>query len=234
MCFYSLILISNVNFFLVFFLKKILLISERLLLHLHNCDACCWSNLLSVCYHSGSYESSQAQWMTRWRNTRYQLGSWGPWYFLANLSLYHLHIFWVEPAFMKRTNEIQLCIVFSRLVVSDSLWLPELQHTRLPRPLLSPRVCSDSCPLSQWCHPAISSSVVPVSSCPPIHPSIKVFSNESALRIRWPKYWRFSFSISPSKEYSRLISFRIDCLLSRGLSKVFCSTMIPQAKKLTA
>ena len=46
-----------------------------------------------------------------------------------------------------------------------------------------------------------------------ILPSIRVFSNESVLHIRWPKYWSFSFSISPSDEYSRLISFRIDCLL---------------------
>ena len=52
------------------------------------------------------------------------------------------------------------------------------------------------------CHPLLLPPSIP--------PSIRVFSNESALRIRWPKYWRFSFSISPSNEYSRLISFRID------------------------
>ena len=69
--------------------------------------------------------------------------------------------------------------------------------------------CSDSCPSSQWCHPTISSSVFPFSSC--LHfPSIRVFSSESALCIRWPKYWSFSFSISPSKVYSGLISFRMD------------------------
>ena len=50
----------------------------------------------------------------------------------------------------------------------------------------------------------------PLSSCPQIFPSIRVFSSESDLHIRWPKYWSFSFSISPSKEYSGLISFRID------------------------
>ena len=81
----------------------------------------------------------------------------------------------------------------------------ELQHTRPPCPSLSPRVCSNSCPLSQWCHPTISSSVVPFSSCPQ---SFRVFSNESALCIMWPNYW--SFSISPSNKYSGLISFRID------------------------
>ena len=54
------------------------------------------------------------------------------------------------------------------------------------------------------CHPLVL--------LPSVFPSIRVFSSESALRIRWPKYWSFSFSISPSNEYSRLISFRIDKL----------------------
>ena len=73
-------------------------------------------------------------------------------------------------------------------------------------------VCSNSCPLSQWCRPTISSSVNLLPPSPPasIFPSIKVFSNELALSIRWLKYWSFSFSISPSSEYSELISFRID------------------------
>ena len=60
-----------------------------------------------------------------------------------------------------------------------------------------------------------------------IFPSIRVFSNESALRIRWPKYWRFSFSISPSKEYSGLISLRInwfDLLAAQGTLKSFLQT----------
>ena len=52
----------------------------------------------------------------------------------------------------------------------------------------------------------------PLLLLPPIPPSIRVFSNESALRMRWPKYWRFSFSISPSKEHPGLISFRMDWL----------------------
>ena len=60
----------------------------------------------------------------------------------------------------------------------------------------------------------------PLLLLPPISPSIRVFSSESVLCIRWPKYWGFSFSISPSNEYSGLISFRIDCLgLSRAFSK---------------
>ena len=88
--------------------------------------------------------------------------------------------------------------------MSDS-WRPHgLQHSRLPCPSLSPRVCSDSLPLSRRSHPTISSPVDPFSSCP----QSWSFSSESALCIRWPKYWRCS--ISPSNEYSGLISFRID------------------------
>ena len=72
-----------------------------------------------------------------------------------------------------------------------------------------------------FCHPLLL--------LPSIFPSIRVFSNESALHIRWPKYWSFSFSISPSSEYSGLISFRIDYLISlqsKGLSRVFSNTTI--------
>ena len=64
---------------------------------------------------------------------------------------------------------------------------------------------------------------------PSIFPSIRVFSSESVLLIRWPKYWNLSFSISPSNEYSGLISFRIDWLISlqsKGLSRVFSSTTV--------
>ena len=67
----------------------------------------------------------------------------------------------------------------------------------------------NSCPLSQWCHPTISSSAIPSPFTFNLL-SIRVFSNESALDIRWPKYWSFSFSISPSNAYSGMISFRID------------------------
>ena len=88
-------------------------------------------------------------------------------------------------------------VQFSRSVMSDSLQPHGLQHTR---PLCfspTPGIYSNSCPLSQWCHPAISSSIVPFSSCPQSFPA-SVFSKESVLRIRWPKYWSFSFSISLS------------------------------------
>ena len=95
--------------------------------------------------------------------------------------------------------------------MSDSLRPHELQHTRPPCPSPTPGVYPDSCPLSQWCYPAISSSLVPFSPAFKLS-SIRVFSNESALCIRWPKYWSFSFNISPSSEHPRPISFRMDWL----------------------
>ena len=70
--------------------------------------------------------------------------------------------------------------------------------------------CSNSCPLNQWCHPTISSPVVPFSSWFQYFPTSGSFSHVSLLRIKWLKYWSFSFSISLSNEYSGLISFRTD------------------------
>ena len=86
-----------------------------------------------------------------------------------------------------------------------------LQHTSHPCPSLFPRICSDSCLLSQWCYLTISSPVALFSFCLQSFPA-SVFSNKSALHIKWPKYWSFSFSINLSNEYSGLISFRIDWL----------------------
>ena len=71
----------------------------------------------------------------------------------------------------------------------------------------------------------------PLLLLPSIFPSIRVFPNESVLHIRWPKYWSFNFSISPSNEYSGLISFRmdwLDLLQSKGLSRVFSNTTVPK------
>ena len=100
---------------------------------------------------------------------------------------------------------------FSHLVMSDSLWPHGLQHARLPCPSPTPWVCSNSCPLSQWYHPyhlILCRPLLPL--LPSVFPSIRVFA--SVLCIRWPKYWSFSFSISPSNEYSGLTSFRMDWL----------------------
>ena len=116
-------------------------------------------------------------------------------------------------------------VQYSCSVVPDSLRPHGLKHTRLHCPSLSPGVCSDSCPLSWWYYPTISSCAAHFS-LPSVFPSIKVFSNELAFHIRWPNCWIFSFSISPSSEYLELISFRIDCwiLLSKGLSRVLSNT----------
>ena len=75
----------------------------------------------------------------------------------------------------------------------------------------TPGVHPNPCLLSQWCHPTIS-SCRPLLLLPSIFPSIRVFSNKSALHIRWPKYWSFSFNISPFNEHPGLISLRIDWL----------------------
>ena len=90
--------------------------------------------------------------------------------------------------------------------MSDSLRPHGLQHARPPCPSPTPRVYTNSCPLSRWCHP----TVVTFSSHLQSYPSIRVFSNESVLCIRWPKHWSVSFSINPPNEYSGLISFRMD------------------------
>ena len=100
--------------------------------------------------------------------------------------------------------------------MSDSLRPLELQHARPPCPSPTPGIYSSSCPSSWWCHPAISFSAVPFSSCIPIPPSIRFFSNESTLRMRWPKYWSFIFSNSPSNEHPGLISFRMGLLAAQG------------------
>ena len=77
----------------------------------------------------------------------------------------------------------------------------------------------------------------PLLLLPSIFPQIRVFSNESALRIRWPKDWSFSFNISPSNEYSGLISFRIDWfdfLAVQGLSRVFSNTIVQKHQFFSA
>ena len=96
--------------------------------------------------------------------------------------------------------------------MSNSLQPHELRYARPPCPSSTPRVYSNSCPLSRSCHPTISSSVIPFSSCLQSFPASGSFQIESVLCIRWPNYWSFNFNISSSNEHSGLISFRMDWL----------------------
>ena len=112
-----------------------------------------------------------------------------------------------QECWWERSHMQQLSSVHS--VLSNSA-THGLQHVRLLWKSPTPGAYSNSCPSHWWCHTTISSSCCPLLLLPSIFPSIRVFSNESVFHIRWSKYW--SFSISPSNEYSGLISFRIDWL----------------------
>ena len=102
-------------------------------------------------------------------------------------------------------------VQFIRPVMSDSFWPHGLQQARPPCPSPTTRVCSNLMSTEWWCHPMISFSVSPSPSTFNFA-SIRVCSNESTLLIKWPKYWSFSFSISPSNEDPGLIFFRMDWL----------------------
>ena len=142
-----------------------------------------------------------------------------------------------------------IILVVQSLNHTQSLQPRGLYHPRLLYPPLNPRLSLNSCPLSQWRYVTISSFVIPF---PPAvsHFSIRVFSSVLALHIWWPKDWSFSFSSSPSNEYSGLISFSVDLfdllavqgtpksflqhhnskasisLQSKGLPRAFSSTII--------
>ena len=114
----------------------------------------------------------------------------------------------------KIKNMIIISVIqFSRLVVSDSLLPHEQQHARPPCASPTPGVHSNSCPSSQWCHPAISSSVVPFSSCPQSLPASGSFPMRQLFTWGGQSIGvSFSFSIIPSNEHSGLISFSMDWL----------------------
>ena len=136
---------------------------------------------------------------------------------LFRIALFNFQIFEVFPRYISVIDlnvsfSVELEHQFSRSVVSNSLRPHEPQHARPPCPSPTPRVHPNPCPLSQWCHPTISSSVINLLLLPSIFPSNRVFSNESALHIRGPKYWSISFNISPTNEHPGPISFRIDWL----------------------
>ena len=146
---------------------------------------------------------------------------------ISNLNSYMLFVQIVSEGSANKGQAL-ICELFSHSVMSDSLQPHGLQHPRLPCPSPSPGACSNSCLLSWWCYPTISSSVVPFSCLQSLPASgsfpVNQFFTSGGQSIR-----SFSFSISPSNEYSRLTSFRIDCpdlLMSKGLSRVFSSTTV--------
>ena len=117
---------------------------------------------------------------------------------------------------------IYISVRFSCSVVSNSLWPHELQHARLPCPSPTPGVHLNSRPLSQWCHPTISSSVVPFSSCPQSFPASGSFQMSRLFTSGGQNIGVFSFNISPSNEHPGLISFRmnwLDLLAVQGTHK---------------
>ena len=111
-----------------------------------------------------------------------------------------------------RENNQGYSVLFSRSVVSDSLWPHEPQYTRPPCPSPTPGVHPNPCPFTSMMPSDHLILCCPLLLLPSIPASIRVFSNESALHMRWPKYWSFSFSISPSNEHPQLISFGMDWL----------------------
>ena len=113
----------------------------------------------------------------------------------------------------------------SCLVTRSCLTICGLQQARLPCPPLSPRVYSDSCSLSQWCHPTILSSIAPSSTCPQSFPA-SFFPNELA-----KDYWSLSLSICPYNEYSGLISFKIDWFDLRGVQGTLKSLLHHHSSK---
>ena len=118
-------------------------------------------------------------------------------------------------------------VQFSRSVVSDSLWPHEPQHARPPCPSPTPKVHSDSCPLSQWCHPAISSSVVPFSSCPQSFPASGSFQMSQFFTSGGQSIGvSASTSVLPmnTQDWSPLGWTDWVSLQSKGLSRIFSNT----------
>ena len=129
------------------------------------------------------------------------------------------------PKFLNTILFSDIISQFSHSVMFDSLRPHEPQYARPPCPSPTAKVHTNPCPLSWWCHQTISSCQSP---SPALNLSqIRVFSNESVLCIKWPKYWSFSFNISPSNEHPRLISLRmewLDFLAVQGTLRVFSNT----------
>ena len=122
----------------------------------------------------------------------------------------HMKNVFTSNTYIHRGIYVQIKAQFSS-VSQSCLTLCDPMDTRPPCPSLTTGVHTNTCPLSQWCHPTISSSVIPFSSYLQSFPASASFPMSQFFASDWSKYWSFSFSVSPSSEYSGLISFRIDC-----------------------
>ena len=171
-----------------------------------------WSSFRSECFHSDSL--SKEQW-----------GTHAP----LLVSLVTNEPTCQSPLIL---SPISPSVQFRHSIMSNSLRPHGLQLARLPCPSPAHKVCSNSCPLS-WVMPSNHLMLCcPLLFPPSIFRSIRVFSNESVLHIRWPKYWSFSFT--PSNEYSGLISFRIDWLDLLAVQGTLKSLLQPQLKSINS
>ena len=116
------------------------------------------------------------------------------------------------PVCYRNINISFRSVQFSHSVVCNSFRPHEPQHTRPPYPSPTPRVHPNPCPLSRWCHPTISSSVVPFSSCPQSFPASRSFQTSQLFTSGGQSIGSFSFNTSPSNKHPGLISFRMDWL----------------------
>ena len=151
--------------------------------------------------------------------TKWQQSSWERWSIdlecdVAHSSLSRTSILYISTqkvCFKCKSFFNVSSVQFSRPVMSDSLWPHESQHARPPCPSPTPRVYPNSCPLSQWCHPTISSSVVPFSSCPQSFPASGSFHTSQLFTSGGQSIGVVSFNISPSNEHPVSFKYLINC-----------------------
>ena len=201
-----------------------------------------WNSKVSLWTYSQlwfhSDQSFLSLWFTHWRSETV-ISTWHSWFSVCgntkNFSFFFfLRKCWQTGALLCRWNKTTTnwvkndSVQFSHSVVSDCLRPHELQYARPPCPSPTPGVHSDSHPSSQWCHPAISSSVVPFSSCPQSLPA-SVFSNESTPLMRQPSTGGSalaSFLPKNTQDWSPLGWTGWISLQSKGLSRVFSNTTV--------
>ena len=157
-----------------------------------------------------------------------------PYIYLNNLPVLYYFVF---PYIFNQFYILGVSVQFSCSVVSDSLWPHELQHAKPPCPSLTPRFHPNSCPSSWWCHPAISSSVVPFSSCPQSLPASESFLTSQL--FAWGGQSTgisalASFLPKKSQDWSPLGWTGWVSLQSKGLLRVFSNTTVQKHQFFSA